>query len=205
MLDFYYGKKKSLSVDNENGLLLRRLVHSDIETVKGWLAERELAYIAFGLVKDIPDTELRPFIDNYIKFISNPLSPCYFVAVCGLDSEILALTKFDLRRVNDKLIALVGIIIGDRKKRGRGLGTKALRQLYRLLFDSFKVDMIEIETATYNLPAYRCFKRLGMKKCEKLLSLEGIEGYGNPGFDAPKINMFLTKEDYYKGLSANCG
>lgn len=205
MLDFYYGKKKSLSVDKENGLLLRKLVHGDVETVKKWLGERELAYIAFGLVKDIPETDLRPFIDNYIKFMSNPFSPCNFVAVCGLDSEIIALTKFDLRRVNDRLIALVGIIIGDREKRGRGLGTKALRQLFRMLFDGFKVDMIEVETATYNLPAYRCFKRLGLKRCDKLLSLEGIDGYGNPGFDAPKINMYLTKEDYYQSLKASCG
>ncbi|MBQ7501096.1 GNAT family N-acetyltransferase [bacterium] len=205
MLDFYYGKKNVLSVDKENGLELRKLIHGDIETIKKWLGERELAYIAFGLVKDIPESDLRPFIDNYIKFMSNPFSPCFFVAVCDLDSHLIALAKFDLRRVNGRLIALVGIIIGEKQNRSRGIGTKALRQLYRLLFDSYKVDMIEIETAVYNLPAYRCFKRLGMKKCDKLMSLEGIDGYGKPGFDAPKINMYLTRDDYYKSLSANCG
>ena len=70
------------------------------------------------------------------------------------------------------------------------------------VFENEKVDLIEIETADYNLRAQHCFKRLGMEECEKLHSLEGIVGYGLGDNDAPKIFMRLPKEKYFAELAA---
>lgn len=200
MLNFYANKKVALLSELRFGLLLRKLVHSDLIEIAEWMKDRELVRYAFG-AKTLNDYDYKFASSSYMHLVSNPKSPCYFLAVCDIHSKIIGLGKYDLRQMEEVgKVALSGLMMG-RDNRGRGLGTKAMALMNRFLFEIEKVDLVEIETADYNLRAQRCFKRLGMEECEKLYSLEGIVGYGLGDNDAPKIFMRLSKEKYFAELA----
>lgn len=201
MLNFYANKKVMLLSELRFGLLLRKIVHSDLIAIAGWMKDKELVRYAFG-AKTLSDYDYHFASDSYMRLVANPNSPCYFLAVCDIHSKILGLGKYDLRNMEGVgKVALSGLMMG-RDNRGHGIGTKAMALMNRFLFENEKVDLIEIETADYNLRAQHCFKRLGMEECEKLHSLEGIVGYGLGDNDAPKIFMRLPKEKYFAELAA---
>ncbi len=201
MLSFYTNKKVVLLSELRFGLLLRRIVHSDLIEIAEWMKDKELVRYAFG-AETLSDYDYHFASDSYMRLVANPNSPCYFLAVCDIHSKILGLGKYDLREMERVgKVALSGLMMG-RNNRGHGIGTKAMALMNRFLFENEKVDLVEIETADYNLRAQRCFKRIGMEECEKLYSLEGIVGYGLGKNDAPKIFMRLPKEKYFAELAA---
>ncbi|MGM9991361.1 MAG: GNAT family N-acetyltransferase [Candidatus Bruticola sp.] len=205
ILNFYANRKKVLISDSDFGLMLRRLVRSDIDIIMQWMENKELMRYSFG-AKVFSDYDCEFARNNYLKLISNPKSPCYFLIVCDLNSEIIGLAKYDLRYMQGiGKIALAGLMIGSEGSRGHGVGTKAMALVNRFLFEEEKVDLIELDTADYNLRAQRCFKRVGLEECQKLHSLEGIIGYGFGESDAPKILMHLTKEKYFTELAPSKG
>ncbi len=200
MLNFYANKKVVLLSELRFGLLLRKIVHSDLIEIAEWMKDKELVRYAFG-AETLSDYDYRFASDNYMRLVSNPNSPCYFLAVCDIHSKILGLGKYDLRNMEGVgRVALSGLMMG-RDNRGHGIGTKAMALINRFLFENEQVDLVEIETADYNLRAQHCFKRIGMEECEKLHSLEGICGYGLGENDAPKIFMRLSKEKYFAELA----
>ncbi|MGM9998683.1 MAG: GNAT family N-acetyltransferase [Candidatus Bruticola sp.] len=201
VLSFYTNKKKVLISESDFELLLRRVVRADISKIMQWMENRELVRYSFG-AKMFSDYDHDFAVNNYLQLISNPKSPCHFLAVCRPDSEIIGLAKYDLRYMQGVgKIALSGLMMGSEGSRGRGVGTRAMALMNRFLFEQEEVDLIELETADYNLRAQHCFKRVGLEECQKLYSLEGITGYGLGENDAPKVFMRLTKERYFHELA----
>jgi RimJ/RimL family protein N-acetyltransferase len=49
-------------------------------------------------------------------------------------------------------------------ERGKGYGTDAMRQLVRLVFKAYQVDIIVAGTSSLNLPSQRALKKTGFKE-----------------------------------------
>lgn len=195
-MNFYMNRKETLATDLPSGLLLRRIVRSDIAIIQKWFEDLNLLRCAFGVIDSVPDGEMRTLAANYLRMIANPACPCFFLAICDVHSNIIGVGKYDFRKMKVGNVALAGLFMGEAANRGRGIGTKAMRLIYRYLFDKANVDIIELETASYNIRAQRSFRSLGMDLCSSLYSLEGIDCYGLGEYDAPKIFMRLYKDKF---------
>ncbi|MCR4783689.1 MAG: GNAT family N-acetyltransferase [bacterium] len=201
MLDFYLNKKVVFLEDPDEDLQARSLVHEDLNAIRGWFKDLSLVRYSFGVV-NFTDSECHTAAEDYMRLVSNPHSPCYFVAVCHKDSKILGLCKYDLRSTDGVgRVALAGIMMGDPHCRSHGVGTKAMALFIRFLFEKEDVSLVEVETADYNVRAQRCFAKVGFEICDHLYSLEGALNYGFGKKDAPKILMRLDKERYLKCLA----
>lgn len=195
MISFYGNLKRALIVDPESGLVLRRVVQNDIGILEGWMKDRELLRVAFG-IKEGEGPDYEEMAQNYLKLVSNPNGACRFLALCDDKLEMFGLLKYDLRIFEGiGLIALAGIMLGRFDILGKGLGTQGMRLFLRWLFERENVSLVELETADYNLQAQRCFLKVGFEVCNFCHSLEGIIGYGSV-YDAPKIYMGFSRNRY---------
>jgi RimJ/RimL family protein N-acetyltransferase len=59
--------------------------------------------------------------------------------------------------------AVLGIMIGDPAARGRGVGTAATRLALQYAFSGLKLHRIALGVTADNLPAIRCYEKVGFK------------------------------------------
>lgn len=137
---------------------LRGLERPDLPTVVRWFADPEVR-ARLARVELISLAEEERWFDallrstNEIVFAIEALGPAgeaHFVGTCGLH-------RIDWRNRS----AVLGIVIGDVDNRHRGTGTEAVRCLLRHAFDSLGLYRVELEVLVDNLPAVRCYERLG--------------------------------------------
>lgn len=62
---------------------------------------------------------------------------------------------------NADLRAEIGILIGDKTRHRRGVGTEAVKLLCRLAFDEVGVERVFLRVVAYNRPAIALYERLG--------------------------------------------
>jgi RimJ/RimL family protein N-acetyltransferase len=141
---------------------LRGLERHDLPAVVRWFADPEVR-ARLARVDLISLAEEERWFDallrstNEIVFAIEALDPAGnvageapFVGTCGLH-------RIDWRNRS----AVLGIVIGDVDNRHRGTGTEAVRCLLRHAFDSLGLYRVELEVLVDNLPAVRCYERLG--------------------------------------------
>lgn len=58
---------------------------------------------------------------------------------------------------------MVGIVIGDERLRGQGLGTDAMRLLVRYAQQELGLHRVELEVYPFNQPAIRSYEKLGFR------------------------------------------
>lgn len=69
-------------------------------------------------------------------------------------------------RVNDAgTSAVLGILIGERSGRDRGLGTETMRMLRDFAFENLRVHRVELGVMDDNLRARRCYEKVGFHEC----------------------------------------
>lgn len=57
--------------------------------------------------------------------------------------------------------AVLGIMIGDARDRGKGYGTEATQILLRYAFDELRLHRVELGVTADNVPAIRCYQNVG--------------------------------------------
>lgn len=58
---------------------------------------------------------------------------------------------------------MVGIVIGEERCRGQGLGTEAMRLLVRYAHQELGLHRVELEVYPFNQPAIRSYQKLGFR------------------------------------------
>lgn len=86
-----------------------------------------------------------------------------------------------------------GIFIGEVDMWGQGIGTDVLKTVLKYCFQNLKLQRIELEVASENLGAIKCYKRCGFKK-EGVRKRTGRKG--NKYYDM--VIMAILKEEYNK-------
>ena len=180
---------------SEDGTLaLRPISDHDLEAVEEWFRDLELVRFAFGY-DNVSDGELERtavgFVERTRRYKRNSF------AILDADDEIIGVTRFDSRTTYEGNVALVGIMLGRACDRGRGLGSKALRLFLKYLFETVKVDSVEMETAVYNTQASRSFQKVGFELCERLVSIEGIDPDDWEPAAAPKLWLRFPKSKWF--------
>jgi RimJ/RimL family protein N-acetyltransferase len=157
--------------------------------IRDWFKNEDLLRLAFGISTD-GETLLRigrEFIGD-ILFSSREL---FMVSLP--DHALVGLVSFAINN-DETRTARIGILIADERNRGKGYGKDALKALLRHLFTERGVGLVELDTATFNEQAQRCFQSCGFRKTGELSEIDFKSGQS-----ANKVKMGMTREEYLSG------
>lgn len=118
----------------------------------------------------------------------------YSFAIVDLKTDILlgscGFNKLDSCRQT----GTVGIFIGEKENRGKGIGTEALSLLIEFGFDYLNLNNINLDVYSFNKGAVKCYEKVGFKKY-------GVrhEVYPLKGKLYDLISMEILKKDYREG------
>lgn len=138
---------------------LRRLAESDItEGYVQWLNDPETnRYMEFRFTVWTKE--------KLIKYMSErQANPEYFWAICMRDNNIhignIKLGSID----RDHLRADIGLMIGDKSYRGRGLGTEAIRLVTDFAFTKIKLQKLTAGAYIDNVACIKAFEKCGFTR-----------------------------------------
>jgi len=164
-----------LNKASEDEVIIENLSFLDIFEVYKYLDNVEIAKRAFGVIYE--NKQLFESISKLKKSI------------------ILNRNNFKLIKYNRKTVGFIqvhydsinemkiGIVIGYKDYWGKNIGTIALKKFIDKSFkENKKLDKVFLDTATYNIPAKKCFQKVGFKVYKE---------------DESKVYMVLSREDFY--------
>jgi len=141
-------------------IYLRPVVTTDAtRAYVSWLNDPETTrYLESGGIQETVDS-----IVAYIERYQNR-SDALFLAIVLKAGDIhvgnLKLEPINWRHHN----AALGILIGAPEARGRGIGGEAIILLLRYSFDVLKLHRVALGVTADNLPAIRCYRKIGFKE-----------------------------------------
>ena len=125
----------------------------------GWLNDPETTRFMEPRRDQATLASVREYIDNV-----SSRDDAVFLAIClnGDDRHVgnVKLEPIDRRHRS----AILGIMIGDRTARGRGIGTEATTLACRYAFETLGLHRVALGVTVDNLPAIRCYENVGFKR-----------------------------------------
>jgi len=97
----------------------------------------------------------------------------------------------------EKKIGRVGrFLIGSEDIRGKGIGTKALKEAVRICFEELKFEKVTLGVFEFNQSAIRCYEKVGFVKVKFTENArKSSNGYWN------LYEMAISKEEWQKSKS----
>lgn len=130
----------------------------------------------------------KSFVDSNSAFNSEynfaieSLESARYIGGCGIKN---------LDWKNSKLE--VGIAIGDKRLRGKGYGSDAMRVLVDFIFNEMSINKVKLDVLAFNRGAIRCYEKVGFRE-EALLKDEVYRG----GRYHDLVIMSIFRRDYFK-------
>lgn len=141
-----------------DNVTLRPLEMDDIETLYTWECDIELA-IWSGWT---PVVSLTAFRQKYEQRIANPERDLTMLAI-QFEDRIVGFVQLAAIDTYEKR-ALVGLVIGEKKLWGQGIGSTALRLLLDYAFTVRGLERIAAEVYGFNQRSMRLMERVGFQK-----------------------------------------
>jgi RimJ/RimL family protein N-acetyltransferase len=141
------------------GVVLRNFRRDDLRRLREWFKDPEMVRLSFGLEGDAP--VLDQIARDYIKEIACRLTSA--VAIEIPEGRHIGFIRWTAKG-GDPRVARLGIMIGERRYWGNGLGTEAVRLFLHYLFEKKGVETVDLDTAEFNERALRCFEKCGFAR-----------------------------------------
>lgn len=100
----------------------------------------------------------------------------------------------EIFRVEEKMVRLCRVLIGEKEFRGRGLGQEIIRELTELSFQTSEIEVVELNVYERNISAIKCYEKAGFRRNP---SKDKISRFDNENWKS--LNMVMTKEEW-KGI-----
>lgn len=146
-------------------IMLREYKADDIGPIRAWVNDPVTTrYLStrYWPPQTMADTE--EFLSRMLQSSHNAYN---FVIADALDERYIG--QMDMFRVDWRLrCGELGMVVGDSKERGKGIGCEALRLMQRFAFLTLGLERLELEVHMDNDAAIRCYQRAGF-------FLEGIK------------------------------
>lgn len=152
-------KRSPTFIASGRRVLIRHLGRHDLKRIKTWFRNPELVSLAFG-IEGTPEM-LQKIANEYYREIFWWQKNALAIDTAG--GETIGFMKYSVRE-DHEVHAKVGILIGERPYWEHGYGTEAMRMLLGYLFDTVKVDRVELDTACFNQRAQRSFEKCGFRR-----------------------------------------
>ena len=157
----YVNQKEIILWDIERRVYMevRFFTANDAPIVLSWIAsEREFRMWAADSYKNYPLTP-KDMIDNYVRRIEEgEFYPLVFEEKGKIIGHLILRYP-----TSDKKNVRLGYIIVDKKKRGKGYGTKMIFEAMRYAAVNLGATKFNLGVFTNNSKAYKCYSTIGFK------------------------------------------
>lgn len=140
---------------------LSPLTDDDRGLLESWFHDSHSCRLAFGV--DTDAETLSGMTEQYLQELREDASGILMISSTASLSAPLGFLRYKLFRQSRRSMARVGILLGDPQYRGKGLGTEAMLTLLDYLFEQRAVDLVELDTAHFNIMAQSCFEKCGFR------------------------------------------
>lgn len=189
-----FGKKKPIAEDAH--IYLRSVEFFDFKLISKWFKNTDIMSNAFGLIAD--DDYINQISRDYYKEVSDTPQNA-FIIVLKPNNRPIGLMRFSLRGQKDPY-AIIGILLGENRFLGKGLGTEAVGLVLKYFFEEKHVAYAELDTAIFNERAQRCFKKCGFETVGEFQEVDY-----NTGNVIYKVLMRIDKEHFFDILNKSKG
>lgn len=156
----------------------------DAEKYTKWLNDFDTSdYISKSGTVTTIEAE-RKYLENSIETIANfgivKLENDKLIGGCGIE------------RINNiNRTGTIGIFIGEKQEREKGIGTEAIRLLLDYSFNYLNLHNIKLDVLSFNERAIACYKKCGFKECGRRR-----ESYYLNGKYYDVISMDILKNEF---------
>ncbi len=139
-------------------VMLREYRQDDFPSIRKWVNDRATTRYLSGIFW-YPQTEADT-TDFLNRVMHSAPNAAYFVIADVKDQSYIG--QLDIFDINWKLrCGELGIVIGSDEKRGKGVGTEALKLLQDYAFGILGLERLELTVYTGNKRAMRCYEKAG--------------------------------------------
>lgn len=141
-------------------VVLRAVERTDLANIQRWMNDPEVlrrVYTYRHLSMAAEERWLQQMNDSSTDFVFA------IDLITGTDAPVHIGTA-GIHHVDWKnRTGMVGIVVGDERNRGRGLGTDAMRVLVRYAQQELGLHRVELEVYPFNLAAIKSYQKLGFR------------------------------------------
>lgn len=146
-------------------LLFRPHRPENLHKVREWECDPELRHLGDESVAVPPEEETRAALERWLSGSrADQLHfAIHFAGGAGAEPELIGFAQIvaiDPEHSRCKL----GIVLGEKRFWGRGLGAEAIRRLVRYCFEELGVNRIAAETYAFNERAIRALEAAGFRR-----------------------------------------
>jgi len=187
-------------------IALRLADLSDFYTIVDWAKDHDADFLAQWAGRGFAHPlKLSQLMAQYPKGINSPEAGAfiYMIYKDSLQGECIGTVQFLGMDAAAKTSYLGRFLIKDENLRGRGYGKQALREMLRIGFEEFGLEVIKLNVFDFNLRAIRCYEDVGFVRGKVTENVR----IGAKGDVWNNIEMSIAKSDWLKRLnrSANFG
>lgn len=146
-------------------ILLREYRPDDLPALRKWVNDREtVRYLSsrYWMPQSLAETS------DFLEHATHAGSNGAFFVIATLEDETY-LGQIDLTSINWKLrSAEMAVVMGAEASRGKGIGGEAIALMLEYAFETLALERVELEVATENKRAVRCYEKAGFR-------LEGVK------------------------------
>jgi len=173
-------------------ILVRPMRSYDLSEVAKWMDDPQSLRLAFGTEQS--DEQVLALGKIYLAEMDS--ARANMLAICDPLERLLGFVRFSLFQHEGVRNARIGIMLGRREDRHRGVGSAATQLALHFLFERKGCRRIELDTAEFNEPAQGCFRKCGFE----VIPRERRQAWMTESTDpTPKVWMEL-KRDHWRRL-----
>ncbi len=178
--------KRLVYIASGKNAIIRYYRPDDIVAVREWMRDNDLVRYAFGIIAGDDDLrklaeafcyETENFGGNRITILDKSESPVGIIKLTPSFGQTMHVT--------------IGILIGEKRNRGKSIGSEALILTINHLFKNKRISHVELDTATFNEPAAKCFLKCGFKRVKNFDETDYVTK-----IKMHKILFRITREDF---------
>ncbi len=141
--------------------ILRELRRSDLPTVNAWRADKELIDRLGATFRYINEEVDERWFNAYMEHRSNTVR-CAIVEADKPDTILGLVSLCDIDQLSRS--CQFHIMIGDKKQRGKGMGSFALNEMLRHAFADLNLNRVELYVLPDNEPALALYRKCGFQQ-----------------------------------------
>jgi RimJ/RimL family protein N-acetyltransferase len=165
---------------------LEQFTEDDIDLLISWIPDRRF------LIQFAGPRYSFPLSREQLQADIADMKKCLFKAIDGEGNIVghIQLLKIDR---NNGSAYVGGVLIGEKNKRGSGLGFLMVNALINKAFYELQLKTLLLNVFDFNIPAYRCYEKAGFKEvARKEVKLPGF----NERWYRIKMKLEAAEYDY---------
>ncbi len=158
----------------DEDIVIRSLIEEDAAILFSWRIDKEINEYDLRPTPNTADeliNECKDFCKTFTDQIT-PTNPAdrkyfYFIITDEFGKPIGCVNYFSIN--NEKKQCELGVTIGDRSYRRKGIALRAVEFAVNYIFQNTDIERICIETGEKNLPSLNLFSKLRFARCGEYL------------------------------------